>query len=73
MKVAAFLNKPLNRSHNKLFNGIEEKKNSYSRNTFFNPGSLKIRAFKYISATPLLRTLLQVSGQFQSEMSREWR
>ncbi len=37
-----------------------------------NPGSLEICASKYISATPLLCTLLHISRQFQSEMSSEW-
>ncbi len=37
-----------------------------------NPGSLEIRSSKYISAAPLLRTLLHVSQQFQSETSGEW-
>ncbi len=37
-----------------------------------NPGSMKIRASKQISGTPLLRTLLHVSKQYQSEMSSEW-
>ncbi len=32
-----------------------------------NPGSLEIPASKYISATPLLRTLLHILRQFQSE------
>ncbi len=39
----------------------------------FNPGSFEIRASKYISAAPLLRTLLHVSRQFQSETFSEWR
>ncbi len=36
------------------------------------PRSLEIRASKYISATPLLHTLLHDPRQFQSETSSEW-
>ncbi len=39
----------------------------YNSSDFDNPGSVEIRASKYISVAPLLRTLQYVLRQFQSE------